>query len=267
MKYRILPAFRRKIPGFAFCVFCLVLPIACENGPIHSSYQPVLPELPPYWKEILGEAHWRLEWIDKNGAWQEWEGREAPEIPLPQEWATAVLAWPFWPAKDLIPGMMRPSGAIFPWDVFGDTLVLSWSGGVDALFWKEMAGAERTSTASEGRLPWYFDWPRFRELFESENIPENVRLDPWLPDWRTIAQKTVQSGFDRRRIVSRTFTERSIPGFGGLWVGSSPFAPPVFAPEEGPLLLKTTATPDTWVSAGGILKCSTTGWVWREMPK
>ncbi|MDR0475627.1 MAG: hypothetical protein LBH43_18385 [Treponema sp.] len=37
------------------------------------------------------------------------------------------------------------------------------------------------------RIPWYFDWPRFRELMDSSDIPEEVRLDPWTADWKTIA--------------------------------------------------------------------------------
>ena len=58
----------------ALIIALFILLPACENGPILSSYRPVLPELPGYWKEILGEAHWRLEWIGKEGTWLEWEG-------------------------------------------------------------------------------------------------------------------------------------------------------------------------------------------------
>jgi hypothetical protein len=121
-------------------------------------------------------------------------------------------------------------------------------GGVDAFFWKE-------------RLPWYFDWPRFRGLFEGEAINEIVRQDPWLADWRDISRRTVQSGFDRRRIVPRVLTKLSIPGLDGYWIGSSPFAEPLETEEGGPLLLMVTDVPDTWVSSGAVLKCSTSGWV------
>ena len=255
-----------KIRFFAGILFSLLLLAACENGPILSSYRPVLPELPGHWKEILGAPRWRLEWISEGGTWQEWEGSSGqlpPGLSLIQEWTTPVLAWPFWPARDLLPGVMRPAGALFPWDVNGDLLTLSWEGGAAAIFWKELAAADRTTTAAEGRLPWYLDWPCFRELVKSGNIPEAVRQDPWLADWKSIAQRTVQSGFDRRRIVSRSFTEITIPGLGGRWIGSSPFAPPLDAAPDGPLYLKTADTPDTWVSSGAVLKCSTTGWVLR----
>ena len=157
--------------------------------------------------------------------------------------------------------MKRPAGAIYPWDVSGGEITLGWHGGVEAVFWKELAAAERSTAASFTRLPWYLDWPRFRTLLAEGNIPENVRLDPWLPDWKDIAQRTVQSGFDSRRIVSRPLSVMSIPGRGGLWIGSSPFAAPLYADPEGPLEVNTGAVPDTWISKEGILKVSTAGWV------
>ena len=256
-----------KFFGF-FLLFAVFLLAACEDGPIRSSYRPVLPELPGQWEEILGKAHWRLEWIGPAGTWEEFElaaGYEISGFSPVQEWSTPVLAWPYWPKKNLAPGLMRPAGAIFPWDASGEKLNLSWEGGIRAFFWKELEAAWSSAARSSGteRLPWYFDWPRFRELLESGNIPEAVRLDPWLADWKSIAVKTVQSGFDRRRIVSRPLTEISISGLGGLWTGSSPFAPPVDAPSGGPLRLRAADVPDTWISKEGVLKCAKAGWVLR----
>ena len=250
---------------FGIALF-LALLSGCEGGPSRSSCRPVLPATPTNWQEILGEPHWRLEWLDEAGAWQDWEGPpgyEAPDISPPCEWATAVLAWPFWPELNLAPGVMRPSGALFPWDASGEKLILSWMGGVEAFFWKELAQADRSSPAEDGRLPWYFDWPRFRGLFESGDIPETVHQDPWLADWKEIGRKTVQSGFDRRRIVARKCTQINIPGLGGPWAGSSPFSPPLHAPQGGPLSLEVSDTVDTWVSPDAVLKCSTGGWVLR----
>ena len=251
---------------FVLTAVIAVLLAGCDDGPIPSSNMPVLPELPRHWKEILGEPNWRFEWVGEDGDWQKLDtapGKDAPDLSLPTEWTSPVLAWPFWPALDLPPGVMRPAGALFPWDG-GDRLNLSWRGGVDAVLWKELAAAERATSAAGGRLPWYFDWPRFRELMESENVPAAVREDPWLADWEAIAGKTIQSGFDRRRIVARKFSELSIPYLGGRWTGSSPFAPLLEVSGEDSLVLKVSSSVDTWVSSQGILKCSTSGWVLRS---
>jgi len=252
---------------FGLMLILSVLMSACGNGPARSGYRPMMPVLPGHWQEVLGEAHWRLQWIGEEGVWKTQDvppGAEAPPLSVVAEWTTPILAWPFWPEAGLAPGIMRPGGALFPWDAIGGNLLFSWEGGVEAVFWKELAGVERAGGASLGRLPWYFDWPRFRLLLESGDIPEEIRRDPWLADWKEIAARTVGSGFDRRRIVSRRLTEVAIPGLGGLWVGASPFTPPLEAPPGGPLLLLAGAAPDTWVSSTGVLRCSTLGWVLRE---
>jgi len=254
MKYRLL------LSIMVFSVFT----VGCSEGLNQENYSPLLPVIPPHWESILEKPHWRLEWLNEKGAWETWEGppgSEPPHISPITEWTTPVLAWPFWPERNLLPGIMRPAGALFPWDVFGDKLKLSWAGGVDAVFWKELAAAERLTAAGDGRLPWYFDWPRFRELFDNETLSETIRLDPWLADWRDISRRTVQSGFDRRRIAARTFTEIVIPGLDGYWVGSSPFAEPLDVTPDGHLILNAAGTTDTWVSSAAVLKCSTAGWV------
>jgi len=256
-----------KTNFFAIVAFFAV--ISCDNSPIIPSYYLILPELPGHWLGILEEPHWRLEWVGEAGLWLEWElgpGQTPPPVSLMPEWSSPVLAWPYWPSIGLFPGMMRPAGAMFPWDVSGQAaLTLSWRGGLDAVFWKELANAERPSTPESAtaarRIPWYFDWPRFRELLSGEDIPEAVRHDPWLADWKDIAQRTVNSGFDRRRIVSRRFSELEIPGLDGLWAGSSPFAPPIEAQSDSPLSISVNDTTDVWVSSGGVLKASTAGWV------
>ena len=244
-----------------FVIFLFLL--GCQERPIRSEFRPVLPELPGHWQELLGQAHWRIEWLNGDGSWQNLElapGIEAPQLNLVNEWVSAVIAWPYWPEWDLHPGLMRPSGAIFPWDVSGSILRLSWMGGVDAILWKELGIAAAWSEQTQ-RQPWNFDWPRFREVLSSGNINEEVKKDPWLADWSSIAQRTVQAGFDSRRLVPRASTELVIEELGGRWVGGSPFAPPVNAPEQGPLELKVYDNTETWVSAQGILKCSVSGWL------
>ena len=242
----------------------MVLLAACGGSPIGSYHKALLPALPADWQEILGEPHWRLEWIGEEGSWYSLDlapGMETPGLSLPPEWTTPVLAWPFWPSWDLHPGMMRPAGALFPWDSGGNGLYLSWKRGVDAVFWKELAAAERESEAAEKRLPWFFDWPRFRELFESGDLSDLVQQDPWLVDWRELSLSTVKSGFDRRRIKAMKFTEMEIPGFEGRWAASSPFVPSLDIPPGASLCVGVTYYVSVWVSETGILKCSSRGFV------
>jgi hypothetical protein len=184
-----------KYRSFAVFLILTALLAGCDDGwQNHSSYKPVLPPLPGGWSSVPGEAQWRLEWIGEEGSWHKWEGKRSAEVPslfLIQGWTTPVLAWPFWPELDLSPGIMRPAGALFPWVASGGDLRLSWEGGVDAVFWKEMAAVERRDTAKDRRLPWLFDWPAFREIMAGENISEAVRQDPWVVDWKAAAGKTV----------------------------------------------------------------------------
>jgi len=181
-------------------------------------------------------------------------------IYLPGTMATPVLALPFWPEKGIAPGIFRPAGAIFPFDVSGNRLILSWQGGVDAIFFMELARA--TNSPSGARLPWNFNWPRFRRLFDDPALNAEIRADPWLADWPSIATRTVQSGFDRRRLVPEARTNLELPLDPGPWVGSSPFATPL-AFEAKPIF-PTRGTADTWVSARGILRANTETWLWRE---
>ena len=263
---------------YLFAVF-LCIPVlfgACLKSPIPPGCRLLLPELPLSWQGILEEPHWRLEWVNTKGVWQEMDlkpGEAAPKLSLMIEWTTPVFAWPYWPERGLFPGLMRPAGALFPWDYLpgkngASVLALSWQGGVDAFFWKELAKAERLSAASEARLPgiqrvpWYFDWQRFRDLFcESGTLAENVRTDPWLADWTDIAERTILNGFDRRRISSRQFTEINIPGLDGRWIGSSPFALPLYAEPGSPLSIMASERTEVFVSINAVLKCSTAAWI------
>ncbi|MCL2008237.1 MAG: hypothetical protein FWG77_09150 [Treponema sp.] len=257
-----------KRKNILFLVFFVLLLSGCEDRPILSSYSLVLPELPGHWEEVLGEPLWRIEWVNEVGVWQRREGVAGTnsgtgglELSLINEWIYPVIAWPYWPDLDLHPALMRPAGGIFPRDVSGGNLVLTWEGGVDAVFWKELGAAAETGSQ---RLPWNFDWPRFREILVTGNISDEVKEDPWLPDWRDIAARTVRSGFDSRRIVPERSNElviSELTDIGGLWISSSPFRPPINAPPEGPLELKVYESTETWVSSKGILKGSTRGWI------
>jgi hypothetical protein len=251
---------------------CILLPLCaglslagCGAAVLDSGYSLELPEVPPAWEALLGAPHWRIEWINAGGG-KEMKlavpGKKGAktEIALPQTWASAVTAWPYWPERGIAPGVFRPAGAIFPFDADGNTLAASWQGGVDAVLYWELAGAAALDTGrAAARLPWHFNWPRFRELFADSSLNAEVRADPWLADWRGIAEKIVQSGFDKRRLVPEDRGELSAPAAAGPWLGTSPFAPPLLF--DGPPLFPVRGATDTWVSAEGILRCNNKAWI------
>ena len=234
---------------------------------LRSRYALMLPQPPESWVFLLGEPHWRVEWLSPEGRKRQADvlpGRTV-EVEVPATWASPVSAWPYWPAFNLSPGLFKPAGALFPFDVSGDCLSLSWKAGPDTvLYWelvlagKEGGGAAKADNSK--RLPANFDWPRFRELFETDALDEAVRNDPWLVDWRVFAEKTAASGFDRRRLVSGQRETVKIPvsvlgGEVGPWYGTSPFAVPLFS-EGGILTVSVNSGVDAWISEKGTLRCN-----------
>jgi hypothetical protein len=265
----------KAINGFSLLLFFLVLG-ACDKGAIRDEYALDFPPLPAAWQEMLGGAHWRLIWTDDQGAPQTMETGGEAAVSVVSEWATPVLAFPYWPGRGVLPGEMRPSGAIFPFDVREGRLQLSWKGGVEAWFYRELTAARNAALAEAGaegavkaafnkRRPEYFDWPRFRSLMAGDAIPAAVREDPWKADWSDVAIRTVQSGFDRRRITVRTTEELLAPGAelgNGPFAGPSPFARPLL-PEPGlGYRFAVTNRSDTYVSSGGILRVSGKTWIY-----
>jgi hypothetical protein len=274
MKYTI---FLSKVPARHVRpeILVLVLGLLSSCGrPLPETYFPALPPLPPAWNEILGEARWRLEWVNRTGGRESLDigPGEAPGLELVEEGITPLLAWPYWPNRDIRAGVMKPAGAIFPYDAAGDRIRLNWRGGVEAnLYWELAAGLQTEESpwgkGSVPRQPQYFDWPRFRELLQSDSLAPELREDPWLADWKTSARRILESGFDRRRITALPRETLAIPlgdGQGALWIGASPFAR---AREPGPggiLPLEISGSVETWFSARGMIRCSTGGlWIYR----
>jgi hypothetical protein len=240
--------------------------VSCEGAvtqPIsQQSYRLVLPAIPASWLEVLGEASWYVEWVDEDGDKRSAEVVTGASVSasIMREWSTPVLAWPYWPDKGIKHGTMKPAGAIFPLDADGGSFKLSWLGGVEAAFYWELAGL-----ASEKRLPHLFNWPRFRELLFSEQLAEEVRLDPWLADWKSIAAKTAASGFDSRRITAqkRSPVTVDIPA-DGPWVGVSPFAPSEDWATGESAVLQIGEQAESYFSPSGVLRCSPSAWIWVE---
>jgi hypothetical protein len=205
-----------------------------------------------------------VEWItpEGNNKSLETDFSLVSGLDIMMEWTTPVIAYPFWPELGVPPGMFRPAGALFPFDAEDDRINLSWRGGLDAWVYLCLRDAE-TNGETGNRLPHYFNWPRFRLLMESSDIPEDVRLDPWLADWRDVAERTVQSGFDRRRIkaVKKEELLVAIPQ-SGLYLGTSPFQEPIFWEKDQLAPFPVTGGVDTYVTAQGILRCTQGSWLW-----
>ena len=256
-------------------LFCLVFAALCLSGcdsrPAGSRYSLALPEIPPAWELIPGQLQWKIEWHDPDGRLQTRDilSGERPEISLPGTGVSAVYAWPYWSELAINPGVFKPAGGLFPFDVQGNSLLLSWSGGVDAVLYRELGVASAKTSPSQSsvpRLPGYFNWPRFRELYNDTGVNAEYRVDPWLADWPGIAARIWQSGFDKRRLVPQARQLLHIPVGPGPWMSTSPFALPLVFDGEPQFPVRTVAAgslpgtlgpPDTWVSSEGILRCNT----------
>jgi hypothetical protein len=248
---------------------------ACEPLFFKPSYRAGLPPLPETWAALLPPPHWRLEWIDRQGRKQNLDAApgEAPALDFVQGRAGAVLAFPCWPERNLPPGLLRPAGGIYPFDLEGDRLILSWRGGVDAWVWRELAAAIDTPEGEApppARRPENFDWPRFRKELEHEDLAAEIRRDPWIADWAAFSRKTLRSSFRRSFIAPRSRKELLIPasaippGQEGPLIGPSPFAEPINREPGAPLRVNVGAAVETFISAGGILRCSGKTWIWLK---
>ena len=239
----------------ALCMFA-----SCGEPVIRESYRITFPDLPEAWMEVLGEASWHAEWVGEEGGLCSVEVAPGGTAyaDLAQGWTSPVSAWPYWPDKGIRHGVMKPAGALFPLDVAGDSIELTWHGGVDAVFFRELAALN-----SEKRLPHNFNWRRFRELFSGGVLSEDILLDPWLADWKTVAARTAMSGFDRRRINSRKLTSISLTApASGPWIGTSPFMRAGDWEKGETVTIKTGEAVDSYFCPSGVLRCSPDAWNW-----
>jgi hypothetical protein len=260
----------RSLCPLGFLVLAVTL-AACDSL-IVSRYSLVLPDLPPAWASVQGPPHWRIDWQNPQGRGETLYIRpgEKPEISLPYTWTNAVLAWPYWPEKGIDPEVFMPAGGLFPFDAAGGSFLLSWRGGVDAVLYLELGSVSADNSSSVPRMPWYFNWPRFRELFTDSAVNAEFRADPWLADWPAIAEKIRLSGFDKRRLLPQTRVELTIPlggvPSGGPWISASPFAKPLYfeAAPAFPVKAAAPSSADIWVCAEGILRCNHETWIFIE---
>jgi hypothetical protein len=248
---------------FTFISMIISWTISCGSKPIPGLYTMQFPSSPNLRMELLSESHWMLEYYDSKGNFRQKEAAPGSltKIDILMEWPSALLAWPYWPEKSLSIGHFYPAGALFPLDASGDTIILSWKAGAEAYFFREMEKAQELNSGTN-RVPMYFDWKRFRALLRGHDNPE-LRNDPWLADWKDIAQKTVRSGFRQSYIQTekRTSTDIIIP-HDGPWLSASPFRPPEFWETNDMVSLLLSPRPELLVCPGGKLNASSKIRLW-----
>ena len=248
---------------FKLAIFAVVLLSGCRGDRYSYVYTLELPEPPAAWVSLLGQPNWKVEWLNTDG--QKMSKNILPgqnaEIAVPVTFTNPVTAWPWW--SGLAAGFFKPAGALFPFDVSGEKLSLSWEAGPDTVFYWELAAAYNQN---EKKIPANFDWLRFRELFWTDILSGAVREDPWLIDWKNVAEKTISSNFDRRRLVPRVVESVSIEVHSGPWYGTSPFAEPLrFAEGETPVF-PVGEGDNLWISREGILRRAGKIWVFTDTP-
>ena len=222
-----------------------------------------LPKVPHQWISLLGEPRWHIEWIDPDGRKK---SKDIPygtvtEIVIPVTWANPVTASPYWDNHGIVHGLFKPAGAIFPFDAIGDNLRLSWEAGTDAVFYWELLFA---CGENESKIPANFDWLRFRELFKG-TLKEEVCKDPWLVNWRSVAEKTASGSFDRRRLVPETAVKKTLPVPSGEWYGTSPFSKPLFVNSGEPSIFLIRPGINIWISKEGVLRVNGDIWVLNKI--
>jgi hypothetical protein len=252
--------------------------LTCSGPRSTLSVSLAFPPVPPAWETLLPSAQWKLEWVDPQGLLRmETLKNPSGTLDLAADRSSPVLAYPFWPSINIPPGLVKPCGAIFPFDLQntpGDTLLgwgkkgegvlqLSWIGGVAGYFFKALAASE----GDQKTVPERFDWPRFGALLKDPALSPAVREDPWLVDWLGVAQRTRASGFDRRRLVPRPQGTLSllVPAE-GPWVNGDPFVPPPPWTVGSRVELSALEEPGTLFSPSGFLRYSTSGWAWFPGP-
>ena len=280
IKIKLMPVLKPALQPARFLVINMLIISLSFSGCrdiCPSSYTLELPKMPDILVSLLGEPHWQIEWIDPAG--QKQTAIITPndsgiqlnmEIKMPVTFANPVIAWPYWSNHNLIPGHFKPAGALFPFDVNGGNLCLSWEAGVDAFFYWELVYANENNLS---KIPANFDWPRFRELFKGETLSEAVRKDPWLVNWRSAAERTISGNFDSRRLIPEETELKTIPyhiyaqtdNWSGVWYGTSMFEKPLtFAEGESPVF-KIRPGINIWISEKGILRVNGNAWVFNDI--
>ena len=239
----------------------LGLCVSCSLGVGVAEGKVSVPEVPGAWLAILGEPDWLILWFGPDGTERNavirGAGRAALEFPSAV--ATPVLAYPHWPGAGVEAGLVRPAGALVPFDLRSGRIALSWKGGISAVFYRELL----RSGGPADRLPERFDWPRFGKLLDSDSISPAASEDPWRVDWQAVAVATRAYGFDSRRIAPRRTVSVRVPApCVGPWVRTSPFLATPLETEDGFFDIEATDEPDSLLSRQGILRFDREAFAW-----
>ncbi|GMO36980.1 MAG: hypothetical protein Ta2F_13050 [Termitinemataceae bacterium] len=257
-----------KFIFFTAAIVCLVflgLSLgSCKNHVIYDQYtfmMPQLKECSPDEADVSGDAYlamfgpplWHIEWVDPDGSVQYAQTYASSfTAEIMQDWPNPIFAYPVWGGKNIVKGLIRPAGAIFPFDSHAGKIYLSWQGGVDANFYKCL-----DNTNNEKRQGYKFDWKSFRELFTNHVLSDEICRDPWLADWAAIAEKTAVSGFDKRRIVPKKNSSANvILPHDGPFFGTSPFMHKIDLQEGNVMTSNFIRQTETFFAADGILHVS-----------
>jgi hypothetical protein len=224
----------------------------CENPLMYSQYQVILPEIPPDWESVLGKPVWQIEWVDANGNWQKIEAAEnhAFSFETCNTKINPVIAYPYWPGKNISAKTFYPAGAMFPLDVRDDAINLDWQAGIDAQLFVYLSKYNN----DEARVPEQFDWQRFRALLRSGIEDAEIIANPWIVDWEEAAQKIAASGFRSSYIKQRDFAEINVTiPESGLWISPSPFESGKNWEAGETILLNAAKSPSRYISAKGSI--------------
>jgi hypothetical protein len=241
-----------------FAVMLLFI-ISCDNGIVKRSYLLCTPDLPAIWTEVLGEPLWRFEWISTSGTLKHAISTSKEyKAEIFYESTSPVLAYPYWQNPFVPVGIMKPAGALFPFDANKSKIELSWQGGIDAYFYLELAKQNNPK-----RLPAEFDWLRFRSLWKESKLNESILNDSWLADWTVIAEKTATTGFSAKQIKPREAENFiiTLPA-SGPWFGTSPFSGSFMLNAGEKTVFRVTDKVDSYFCPGGQLRITAKFFNW-----
>lgn len=214
-----------------------------------------MPQLPSGVESALGPPLWRIFWIDESLSVCFLDTEDSSfSVHLPSGRHVPLQAYPYWPKRGIYPGDYPPAGTVYPALAAQWNTDLQWLGGVAAEFYIAMA----RSTVDSSRSPERFDWNRFIAYMQTDVLLASPPLDPWLVDWDAVAEKTMASGFDRRRIKAMDLEASilSLPaGCEGEYFYASPFQETIYiAPEQSLPLYSNSYTPAILFNASYVLR-------------